>query len=63
MLLLKYKKLRKLFDGEESVIIYEGRLNIKEMKKQRYNMDDLITQIREVVTKGERVFHDQGGEG
>jgi len=46
MLLLKYKKLRKLFDGEESVIIYEGRLNIKEMKKQRYNMDDLITQLR-----------------
>ena len=45
-ILLKFKKLRKIFDGEESVIIYEGRLNIKEMKKQRYNMDDLITQLR-----------------
>lgn len=46
VILLKFKKLRKIFDGEESVIIYEGRLNIKEMKKQRYNMDDLITQLR-----------------
>ena len=46
VILLKFKKLRKIFDGEESVIIYDGRLNIKEMKKQRYNMDDLITQLR-----------------
>jgi len=35
-----------IFDGRESVIIYEGKLNVKEMSKQRYNMDDLITQIR-----------------
>ena len=46
LILLRFKKIRKLFDGEDSVIIYEGRLNIKEMKKQRYNMDDLITQLR-----------------
>ena len=46
LILLKFKKIRKLIDGVESVIIYEGRLNIKEMKKQRYNMDDLITQLR-----------------
>ena len=43
---LKNKKVRKLFDGSESVIIYDGKLNIKEMKKQRYNMDDLLTQLR-----------------
>lgn len=46
LILLKFKKIRKFIDGVESVIIYEGRLNIKEMKKQRYNMDDLITQLR-----------------
>ncbi len=46
LILLKFKKIRKFFDGEESVLIYEGRLNIKEMKKQRYNMDDLISQLR-----------------
>lgn len=45
-ILLKSRKLRLKFDGEESVIIYEGKLNVKEMKKQRYNMDDLILQLR-----------------
>jgi len=44
--ILKFRKLRLIFDGRESVIIYEGKLNVKEMSKQRYNMDDLITQIR-----------------
>lgn len=45
-ILLKSRKLRLKFDGEESVIIYDGKLNVKEMKKQRYNMDDLILQLR-----------------
>lgn len=45
-IILKSRKLRTLFDGKESIIIYDGKLNIKEMKKQRYNIDDLITQIR-----------------
>lgn len=46
LLLLKVKKLRKFFDGKESILIYDGKLNVKEMRKQRYNMDDLITQLR-----------------
>lgn len=46
IILLKYKKIRTIFDGNASVIIYEGKLNVKEMKKQRYNMDDLIVQLR-----------------
>lgn len=45
-IILKNRNIRSLFDGKESVIIYDGNINIKEMKKQRYNMDDLITQIR-----------------
>ena len=45
-LLLKSKKLRDSFDGIESVLIYEGKLNVEEMKKQRFNMDDLIIQLR-----------------
>ena len=45
-LLLKSRKIRVKFDGEESIIIYDGKLNVEEMKKQRYNMDDLILQLR-----------------
>ena len=45
-LLMKSKKIRDSFDGIESVLIYEGKLNIEEMKKQRFNMDDLIIQLR-----------------
>ena len=45
-LVMKFVGLRKLVDGVESVIIYDGKLNIKEMKKIKYNMDDLILQLR-----------------
>ena len=45
-LVMKFVSLRKLVDGEESVIIYDGKLNVREMKKIRYNMDDLILQLR-----------------
>lgn len=45
-IILKSRNLRLKFDGVESVIIYDGKLNIKEMQKQRYNMDDLILQLR-----------------
>ena len=43
---LKNKKIRNLLDGEPSVIIEKGQINFKEMKKQRYNLDDLLTQLR-----------------
>lgn len=46
-LILKFAKLRKLFDGKESIIIYKGNINIKEMKKLCYNFDDLILQLRQ----------------
>lgn len=43
---LKFARIRTFLDGKESLIIIEGKLNIKEMKKQSYNVDDLIIQMR-----------------
>ena len=48
---LKSKKVRDAFDGSPSVIINKGKINFKEMVKQRYNLDDLLTQIREKNVK------------
>jgi len=44
---LKSNKVRNLFDGNPSVIINCGKINFKEMVRQRYNMEDLLTQLRE----------------
>ena len=44
---LKSNKFRKFLDGKESVIISNGKLNFNEMIKQRYNLDDLLLQLRE----------------
>lgn len=46
VLSLKFPKIRKIFEGELTFIIYKGEINIKEMKKQRYNIDDLLSQLR-----------------
>lgn len=44
---LKNKKIRELLDGKESLIINKGKINTKEMIKQRYSLDDLLTQLRD----------------
>lgn len=44
---LKEKRVRSIFDGKPSLIISKGKINIKEMFKQRYNLEDLLTQLRE----------------
>ena len=44
--MLRWSVLRSFFDGKDSPIIIEGKINIKEMKKQSYNIDDLVTQLR-----------------
>ncbi|TVY04083.1 DUF421 domain-containing protein [Cohnella terricola] len=44
---LKSRKIRMLLDGKPSVLIRDGHLNRKEMLKQRYNLDDLLLQLRE----------------
>lgn len=43
---LKSRKLRLLVDGKPSVLISDGKLNRHEMRKQRYNLDDLLLQLR-----------------
>ena len=44
---LKSSKIRTLLDGTPSFIIKNGKINYKEMIKQKYNLDDLLTQLRE----------------
>lgn len=44
---LKKPKFRIFLDGNPSIIIQEGRVNYKEMLKQKYNLEDLLVQIRE----------------
>lgn len=46
-LTLKMPKLRIFLDGNPSIIIKDGRVNYKEMVKQKYNLEDLMVQIRE----------------
>jgi len=46
-LTLKNEKIRRWFDGNPSYLIRNGRLNREEMRKQRYNLDDLMTQLRQ----------------
>lgn len=43
---LKNKKVRDILDGKPSVIVNRGKVNFKEMLKQRYNLDDLLVQLR-----------------
>ncbi|REB07198.1 DUF421 domain-containing protein [Sporosarcina sp. BI001-red] len=44
---LKNKKFRDVVDGDTSVIIQDGKILEEEMRKQRYNLDDLFQQLRE----------------
>jgi uncharacterized membrane protein YcaP (DUF421 family) len=44
---LKSKKIRDLIDGDPSVIIRDGEIIESEMRKIRYNLDDLFQQLRE----------------
>ena len=48
---LKFAKIRDLIDGKSSYIIINGQINLKEMKKQRYNMGDLYTQLHSLGIK------------
>jgi len=44
---LKSKKFRDFVDGKPSIIINKGKIDEEVMRKQRYNFDDLMTQLRE----------------
>lgn len=44
---MKSSKLRKIIDGVPSIIISKGKINFNVMRKLRYSLDDLLTQIRQ----------------
>jgi uncharacterized membrane protein YcaP (DUF421 family) len=46
-LTMKFRGLRTILDGKPSLIIYNGKINYREMVKQRYNLDDLMISMRE----------------
>lgn len=52
---LKSPKLREMLDGSPVFIIKNGKVNYSEMIRQKYNLDDLLTQLRE---KGYRNIED-----
>lgn len=43
---IKSRKFRNIFDGKPSLIIANGKINYKEMIKQRYSLDDLLISLR-----------------
>ncbi|WP_071395883.1 DUF421 domain-containing protein [Bacillus tuaregi] len=44
---LKSKKFRDIVDGSPTIIINQGQIDESAMRKQRYNFDDLLQQLRE----------------
>ena len=44
---LKKPKFRLMLEGNPSLIIKNGKINYNEMLKQRYNLDDLLVQLRD----------------
>lgn len=47
MALLKSHRARRIIDGTPSIIIEKGRMLDKEMRRLRYGVEDLISQLRE----------------
>lgn len=43
---VKSRKVRYFLEGKPSVIIKDGKLVYKEMMRQRYNLDDLLMELR-----------------
>ncbi len=44
---LKSNRMRNFIDGKPSIIIENGKINEHEMKRQRYNFNDLLVQLRD----------------
>lgn len=47
-LTLKSSKIKNILDGKPILIINNGKINKKEMKKSRYGLDDLLLELREL---------------
>lgn len=63
---IKSRKFRTIFDGKPSLIICNGKINYKEMVKQRYSLDDLLIGLRQKEIKDidmvEYAFLEPNGE-
>lgn len=63
---IKSRKFRIIFDGKPSLIIINGKVNYKEMIKQRYSLDDLMVSLRQKevrdVSQVEYAFLEPNGE-
>ena len=44
---LKNNKFRRLLSGESSILIYKGKILEDELKKQRFNLEDLLEELRQ----------------
>lgn len=42
----KSKRIRKIVTGEPSIVIYDGHINEKELEKLRFNINDLLEELR-----------------
>ena len=47
ILCLKSNRFRRLIYGRPNVLIAKGKMQLGEMRKARYNIDDLLTQLRQ----------------
>lgn len=45
-LCLKSRKIRKIISGEPSIVIYDGVIIEKEMRRLRFNINDLLEELR-----------------
>lgn len=43
---LKSRRMRKIISGEPSVVIYDGKINEKELERLRFNINDLLAELR-----------------
>lgn len=63
---IKSRKFRIIFDGKPSLIIVNGKVNYKEMIKQRYSLDDLMVSLRQKevrdLSQVEYAFLEPNGE-
>ncbi len=44
---LKNRRFRRLLTGSASILIYKGEIIEEEMRRQRFNLDDLIEELRQ----------------
>lgn len=43
---LKFRSLRRIIDGEPTILIHEGKLNYNALKNQQINIDELFEELR-----------------